>query len=369
MNTNYQKAIKVTTQPGIAALIDKSLTPSLRDDYILAETRAFALNPTDLAQISGLAEPGTTVGTDWSGVVLRVGRKVTRFHPGDQVYGTCRGGNYQEPEDGAFAEIVACKELVTSHKPQHLTFEEAVTLGAGLVTVGQALYWTMKLPLPKVSLANSSHISSSSPHILVHGGSSATGTLAIQTAILSGCLVSTTCSASNFKLFRSRGASYIFDYNEQNVEKQILKIASETKPITYIVDCIGSKESATLCAKVLSQNGGHYHSIRFPLLDTFKILRPEDNVYATSALGYTWLGEEFSFRPNSPIFPSNPDERRFAEEWQVLAETLVCQGIIKPHPVINHPGGLDELVRGLNEYSQNQPRGAKLVYSRIKAED
>lgn len=65
--------------------------PRLRPDYMISETKAFALNPTDRGH------RGPVIGCDWSGIVLEIGENVTRFKPGDTVYGTCHGGMLKNP--------------------------------------------------------------------------------------------------------------------------------------------------------------------------------------------------------------------------------------------------------------------------------
>jgi NADPH:quinone reductase-like Zn-dependent oxidoreductase len=88
-------------------------------------------------------------------------------------------GNTVEPEDGAFANIVISKEFATMHKPDSLSFSEAASLGVGMVTIGQAFYWVMKLRLPSLTISTEP---SAGPALFVYGGSSATGSLAIQVA-------------------------------------------------------------------------------------------------------------------------------------------------------------------------------------------
>lgn len=81
-------------------------------------------------------------------------------------------------EDGAFAEFALVRDGHTAKMPENLSFEEATTLGVGVTTIGQSLYMTMKLPLPaELPLKDRSFL-------LVCGGGSATGTLAIQYAKL-----------------------------------------------------------------------------------------------------------------------------------------------------------------------------------------
>lgn len=89
-------------------------------------------------------------------------------------------GNNLELEDGAFAEVIASKELATIHKPKHLSFEDAAALGVGIATAGQILYLVFQLPFPSTSEAGPE----SRGPMLVYGGSSATGTILIQLAKL-----------------------------------------------------------------------------------------------------------------------------------------------------------------------------------------
>ena len=81
-------------------------------------------------------------------------------------------------EDGAFAEFALVRDGHIAKLPENLSFEEAATLGVGVTTIGQGLYMTMKLPLPGEAPPENGSF------LLVYGGSSATGTLAIQYAKL-----------------------------------------------------------------------------------------------------------------------------------------------------------------------------------------
>lgn len=83
-----------------------------------------------------------------------------------------------EEEDGAFAEYAMVHDGHLAKIPEFMSFEETATLGVGITTMGQSLYMTMGLPLP------GSEPIEGAPFFLVYGGSSATGTLAIQFAKL-----------------------------------------------------------------------------------------------------------------------------------------------------------------------------------------
>ncbi|KAJ5174223.1 uncharacterized protein N7482_000100 [Penicillium canariense] len=241
------------------------------------------------------------------------------------------------------------------HNPEFLSFEESASLGVWLATVVQVLYPVMKLPLPSPHI-----LANSGPALLVYGGSSATGTIAIQVAKLSGCRVYATCSAANNDLVMSRGAEKWFDYNQLDFVEQI---EAAGLSITHIVDCIGTEESGIACSKILALAGGHYHSIRVPCPESFKERRPEDTALATTALGYTMFGERFEF-PGVAEYPAEPAMEEFAKKWVLVAEELVKTGKVQPHPLDIRGGGLEGLLQGLQEMRTQAPRGKKIVYSR-----
>ena len=175
-----QKAIEIVS-PGSAQLTSSRPLPSLRDDYILIKTSAIALNPTDWKHIDFLATPGALVGCDYSGIVLEVGPKVKKaFKKGDRVCGFVHGANKLQLEDGTFAEYIAAKGDIQFQIPDGMSFEEAATLGVGVLTVGQGLYQSLELPLP----TSGSVEGNGKATVLIYGGSTATGTLAIQSAKL-----------------------------------------------------------------------------------------------------------------------------------------------------------------------------------------
>lgn len=90
-----------------------------------------------------------------------------------------RIGNDLEPEDGCFAEYILMKGDVSMHMPPNISFEEAATLPAGLVTIALGFYRHLGLPFPTFPLEKSD---GNRDWILIYGASSATGTLAIQFA-------------------------------------------------------------------------------------------------------------------------------------------------------------------------------------------
>lgn len=173
-----QKAIELQGEPGIAKLVTDRRLPRHRPGYVLVNVKAVALNPTDWKHVDYLNTKGALSGCDFAGVVAETGEGYTKdWKVGDRIAGLVHGGNQLELEDGAFAERIAVRSDIAFRIPDKLSFEEASTLGVGIITVAQGLFQQMGLSWPN-------NPSSSGDFILIYGGSSATGTLGIQFAKL-----------------------------------------------------------------------------------------------------------------------------------------------------------------------------------------
>jgi NADPH:quinone reductase-like Zn-dependent oxidoreductase len=178
--------------------------PNLPDDGVLVRTVAVALNPTDWQTLDEKPRPNFTyslLGCDASGIVVEVGKNVTKnFKKGDRIAGMGHGGkllpflknisanliinpgNDLHPEYGCFAEYILVKGDISLHIPPQMSFEEAATLGCGIGTIALGLYKYLELPM--LSLPLEEEEKADGQFILIYGGSSATGTLAIQFAKL-----------------------------------------------------------------------------------------------------------------------------------------------------------------------------------------
>nr|P54006.1 RecName: Full=Trans-enoyl reductase TOXD; AltName: Full=TOX2 HC-toxin biosynthesis cluster protein TOXD [Bipolaris zeicola]CAA63129.1 toxD [Bipolaris zeicola] len=274
----FQKAI-VTEAPHRARLVSDRLIPKLRDDYILVRTVSVALNPTDWKHILRLSPPGCLVGCDYAGIVEEVGRSVKKpFKKGDRVCGFAHGGNAVFSDDGTFAEVITVKGDIQAWIPENLSFQEAATLGVGIKTVGQGLYQSLKLSWPTTPIEHA-------VPILIYGGSTATGTLAIQLAKLSGYRVITTCSPHHFELMKSLGADLVFDYHEITSADHIRRCTQNKLKLVF--DTISIDVSARFCDRAMSTEGGEYSA----LLDV-SIART--NISSRWTLAYTVLGEGFT---------------------------------------------------------------------------
>src|SRR5207248_2160737 len=120
---------------------------------------------------------GAIAGTDFAGTVVAVGSKVQTATPvavGDRVCGAVQGMHSLTPSVGAFAGYVGATDVVVMKMPDAMSFEQGASLGSGIGTMGLALFHSLQVPGYPTAPATQAKI------VLVYGGSTATGTLAIQ---------------------------------------------------------------------------------------------------------------------------------------------------------------------------------------------
>jgi len=179
--------------------------PAPGDDQVLVRVRAASINPLDwhylrgtpyVARLGmGLRKPKSIrLGVDFAGTVEAVGAKVTRFRPGDEVFGG---------RSGALAQYVTVREdRAVVAKPPALSFEEAAAIPIAGVTALQALRDRGRLEPGQ--------------RVLVNGASGGVGTFAVQIAKALGADVTGVCSTRNVERVRSLGADRVVDYTRED---------------------------------------------------------------------------------------------------------------------------------------------------------
>src|SRR5205823_3797796 len=177
--------------------------PELREDDVLVQVHAAGVNLLDSKIRNGEFKRilpyrlPLVLGHDVAGLVVRVGSRVRRFKPGDEVYARPADGRI-----GAFAELIAINEEDVAVKPRALTMEEAASIPLVGLTAWQAL-------IERADLKQGQKV-------LIHAGSGGVGTFAIQLANHIGATVATTTSTDNVDLVRSLGADIVIDYRKQD---------------------------------------------------------------------------------------------------------------------------------------------------------
>ncbi|KAG9187567.1 hypothetical protein G6011_05438 [Alternaria panax] len=336
-----QKAV-VHVSKGVSELRDGVPLPKLpADNWLLVKTKAVALNPTDWKNIEWSSSPGAIAGCDYAGVVEEVGKAVTNYKVGDRIAGFVRGSDPADHSNGAFAEHIKAKTGINFKIPDNMSFEDASTLGAGITTVAQGLYQELGLPLPPAKVQEPTTI-------LIYGGSTATGTLAIQYAKASGCEVIATSSPHNFDLLRKLGADQVFNYKDADVGAQIRKATNDKLKLVF--DCIAEGKAFEITAAAISSSGGHMSAL-LPPNDY-----PRSDVKASFTLAYTALGEAFN-----ETFGANQEHYEFGAKFWKQAEEWFSSGKIKAHPA-EVRNGLANIPQGLQDLKDGKVSGVKLVY-------
>jgi len=181
--------------------------PVPRDNEVLIKVRAASVNPLDwhfmrgtpyiLRVQAGLRKPkDTRLGVDVAGQVEAVGRNVTQFRSGDEVFGSCRG---------AFAEYACTSESALVMKPDNVTFEQAASVPVAAFTALQGLRNKGQIqPRQKV---------------LINGAAGGVGTFAVQIAKSFGADVTGVCRTRNLDMVRSLGADRVIDYTQEDFTK------------------------------------------------------------------------------------------------------------------------------------------------------
>src|SRR6266849_5057656 len=198
--------------------------PTPKDNQVLVRVHAASANPLDWHEMrgspfiarlmgNGLLKPkDSKLGADVAGQVEAVGKDVTQFKPGDEVFGVC---------NGSFAEYACGKEGRLALKPNNNSFEEAAAIPVAAITALQGLRDKGQIqPGQKV---------------LVNGASGGVGTFAVQIAKSYGTEVTGVCSTRNLDMVRKIGADHVVDYTQEDFTK------NEQQRYDLIYDAVGNR--------------------------------------------------------------------------------------------------------------------------------
>lgn len=331
--------------------------PKPNDDQILIKTVAFAANPTDYKH-HYLYTDGGILGSDASGIVEEVGNNVTGYKVGD-IVATYDHGNVDQR--GKFAEYVlgnpdatfkvdkagfsSASLSVGQHPSSSLdTYEALASIALGLGTVGVSFNYHLQMPRDN-----------NNAYILIWGGSTATGIVAIQVAkLVYNIKVITTCSAKNFGLVKSLGAEMAFDYHDPNVVANIKQFAKGK--ITYALDTVGFQESIQ---QTYDATNGSNTKVIDALLPVEPKLDPSRNVKITGTLVYNALGEPMTLS-DKPIPDIDLLVKSYKQFWYELVPPIIAK--LKTANLRVLPPGLETAPQALELLQTNQVSGEKLIF-------
>ena len=309
--------------PEVLAL-DQVVKPTPADDQLLVKVHAAALNPLDwhvmrgspyiMRLTSGIGAPKDhRVGVDFAGTVEAVGKNVTRFKPGDAVFGGA---------DGAVAEYVVVRETRgVALKPANVSFEQASSVAVAALTAIQGLrdHGALK-PGQKV---------------LINGASGGVGTFAVQIAKHLGAEVTGVCSTRNVELVHSLGADHVIDYTQQD-------FATGTERYDVILDNVSNRS----------------------LSDLRRVLKPNGTIVIVGGAPGNWIGPLWPPLKAAMLQPFVDQKMGFfiakltQDDMQLLGE-LMQAGTVTP--VIDRAYALEEAAKAMAYLEAGRARGKVVV--------
>jgi NADPH:quinone reductase-like Zn-dependent oxidoreductase len=298
--------------------------PVVKDDEVLVRVRAASVNPRDWHFMRGLPyvmrplglriPKDGALGSDVAGQVEAVGRTVTRFRPGDEVFAHVLAGG--------FAEYTCVSEEALGLKPANLTFEQAAAVPLAAVTALQGLRDRGRIQ--------------SGQRVLIIGASGGVGTFAVQLGKSFGADVTGVCSTRNVDMVRSIGADHVVDYTQEDFTQSGQKYD--------LIFQLAGTHSPSACRRALTPKG--------------------TLVMSSGESGGRWIGpldriikavvlSPFVSQRLSPF-----EAKRSKEDLQVLKE-LIESG--KVSPVIDRTYPLSEAPEAMRYLEEGHARGKVVI--------
>ena len=298
--------------------------PEISDNEVLIRVRAASVHAGDALLMQGtpyvmraglgLRRPrNPTPGFDVAGTVESVGSKVSRFRPGDEVFGNGKG---------TLAEYAAAKESRLVVKPPSLTYEEAAVLTVSGLTALKAVRVVGNVQPGQT--------------VLINGAAGGIGVYAVQIAKALGADVTAVCSAGKADLVRSLGADHVIDYAEED-------FTQGDRRYDFILDNVGNR-SLSDCRRALSPNG---------------TMIPNSGtaggrwVGSLVSMGQAWVTSPFVSQ-NLRTFLSTPNE----EDLNALVDLVESGKVV---PVIGSTYSLDEAAEALRIVASGHAQGKAVI--------
>lgn len=298
--------------------------PAPKEGEVVIKVRAASVNPLDWHFMRGMPYfvriPGglrkpkdPRLGVDLAGQVQAVGRNVTQFKPGDEVFGLCRG---------ALAEYACTSQAALAIKPPNVTFEQAAAVPIAALTALQGL-------------RDKGHVQPGQK-VLINGAAGGVGTFAVQIARSFGADVTGVCGTRNVEMVRSIGADHVVDYTQEDFTKS-------GQSYDVILDCFAN-HSLSACRRVLNPKGTYIivggPSGRWMIGFLARLIK---------ALVLSWFGSQ-----KLVMLPV----RRSQEDLTIMHELMKAG---KVTPVIDRRYPLSEVQEAIRYLEQGHARGKIVI--------
>lgn len=298
--------------------------PIANDNEVLVKVHASSINFGNLVLLKGkpflarfafgLLKPKYSVpGGDISGSVVAVGKEVTQFKQGDEVFGDSSGCGW-----GGFAEYVAVPESALALKPANISFEEAAAVPMAGVTALQGLRDKGKIqPGQKV---------------LINGASGGVGTFAVQIAKSFGAEVTGVCSTRNVEILQSLGADYVIDYSKERF--------TENNQSYDLILGVNGRHPLSDYKRSLNRNGIFVH-----------VGGSEAQMFQAMTLG-AWISKTSNKKMGIVLQRANQKDLIFMKE-------LIETGKVKP--VIDKQYKMNEVSEAFRYFEQGHAQGKVVI--------
>ncbi|MDQ1002524.1 NADPH:quinone reductase-like Zn-dependent oxidoreductase [Neobacillus niacini] len=298
--------------------------PMPKDNQILVKVHASSINFGNLVLLKGepflarfafgLFKPKYSIpGGDISGTVEAVGKDVTQFQPGDEVFGDLSGCGW-----GGFAQYVAVPEKALALKPANLSYEEAAAVPMAGVTALQSIRDKGRIqPGQKV---------------LINGASGGVGTFAVQIAKSFGAEVTGVCSTRNIDILQSLGADHVIDYSKE-------KFTENNQRYDLILGVNGHQPLSDY-KRALNRNGIFVH-----------VGGSETQMFQAMTVG-TWISKTSSKKMSTFLQRANQKDLFFMRE-------LLEAGKVKP--IIDKQYSLNEVAEAFRYFEQGHAQGKVVI--------
>lgn len=270
--------------------------PVPADDEILIKIKYAGVNPVDwkirAGYLNGRGIPHELPiipGWDATGTVSAVGKKVSKFKVGDEVFAYCRKPVIKW---GTYAEYVCVQADNAAFKPKNISFPQAASIPLAGLTAWQSLIGVAQL--------------TSGQTVLIHAGAGGVGSLAIQFAKNAGATVYTTASQRNHEYVKNLGADYVIDYQKENFIDQIKQIDPEGVDVVF--DTLGGENYKT----------------------SFSVLKAKGCIVSILEQPNEELADKFKVKANYVFVTPN------GRELQHIAD-LISRGKVKPPEILEMP--------------------------------
>ncbi|KAI9025974.1 chaperonin 10-like protein [Phycomyces nitens] len=302
-------------------------TPEITSEtQVLVKIHVAGVNPIEAKLRSGnithLLKMPIIFGSDFSGVIVKKGAKVSSFEVGDEVFGKVKFffgvvGTYSE-----YAVVDVTTNSIVK-KPAHLSFIEAGVMGMAAITAYEAVVNKSRLnQLPKDTTLK----------IIIIGASGGVGTFAVQIAKALDIHVTAICSGKNAPIVQSLGADEIVDYTSPEALKSL---ANQEATFDFIVDCVGGDEYYKMLVATV-KNGGSYVSAVGPV--------QHFGASKVGILQFLNIGKTIMFRSFFShckyVMVSGLSEKTLAEGLLPLIEKNSIKSIVLPEQVFDLKDGI-----------------------------